>query len=107
MAWIEKHREMHALGTMLQMIELAKSTYYEYKRRAISQRERARKVREKRVQALFYENKQIYGARKLQFLLQKEGIMVTVRTISADMKRLQLRCCYIKKWQSKKATKQE
>ncbi|MBM5696361.1 hypothetical protein D8Y04_14425, partial [Listeria seeligeri] len=74
MAWIEKHREMHALGTMLQMIELAKSTYYEYKRRAISQRERARKVREKRVQALFYENKQIYGARKLQFLLQKEGI---------------------------------
>ncbi|MEE9760625.1 hypothetical protein VL806_15115, partial [Listeria seeligeri] len=36
-----------------------------------------------------------------------EGIMVTVRTISADMKRLQLRCCYIKKWQSKKATKQE
>ncbi len=106
-AWIEKHREMHALGTMLQMIELAKSTYYEYKRRAISQRERARKVREKRVQALFYENKQIYGARKLQFLLQKEGIMVTVRTISADMKRLQLRCCYIKKWRSKKATKQE
>ncbi|MBC1474438.1 hypothetical protein HB852_07390 [Listeria grandensis] len=52
------------------MIELAKSTYYEYKGRAVSQRERARKVREKRVQALFYENKQIYGARKLQLGLK-------------------------------------
>lgn len=69
-AGIEKHREMHALGVLLQMIELAKSTYYEYKGRAVSQRERARKVREKRVQALFYENKQIYGARKLQLGLK-------------------------------------
>ncbi|WP_149024322.1 IS3 family transposase [Listeria cornellensis] len=78
-----------------------------YKQRTMSEQEKARKVRENRITVLFYENNQIYSARKLHHLLQQEGIIASIRTISADMKRLQLRCCYVKKWREKQAKSTE
>nr|WP_246438765.1 IS3 family transposase [Listeria portnoyi] len=95
------------MKTLLEMIGLAKATYYEYKKRTVSEQEKARKIREARITVLFYENNQIYGARKLHYLLREEGIIASIRTISADMKRLQLRCCYVKKWREKQAKSTE
>lgn len=71
---------------MCQVLEIARSSYYNWKKREPSkQRERRKEVTEK-IKKIFNENRKVYGSRKIKYALKREGETVSRKSIQNIMR---------------------
>lgn len=99
--FIQKFLTEHSLKILLWAVKLARSTYFEFINRKKSKQSENMVARRKLVEEIFHENDSIYGARKIKVLLEDHDVFVTVRTVSNDLKALNLQSCYVKRHKPK------
>lgn len=99
--FIHRYRTEHSLKLLLWAMQLAKSSYYEYIYRKQSRQAENMEKRRELVAKIFIEYQGVYGARKINSILNKQGVNVCTRTVSNDMKALHLHSCYVKKYRPK------
>lgn len=80
-AVIDKHAGKLSTRKACELLGVRRQGYYERHRREESPRRQMDELLRIKIQNLFYENHRIYGARKIQVLLRKEGFSVSRRRI--------------------------
>lgn len=97
------YKGMYRLNKILRVLQLKKSSYYDYINRKKSVRSENMDKRRDLVRKIFFDSNKIYGARKIKVLLQNFGIFVSIKTVNNDMNFLKLFSCYIKKFKPVKS----
>ena len=90
--FIDRHREKFEINIMCQVLQVSKSGYYAWRKRAASQREIANQQLFNDIQRVFHENRQVYGAVRIWKALHKEGIKCGRDRVARLMKDNKLRC---------------
>lgn len=80
------------------MLEVSRSGYYKWRDALPSERKEKRKTLEQKVRYHYQDTNGIYGSPKITDMIKKEGVPVSVRTISLIMRKLGLRSCTVKKF---------
>lgn len=92
--FINQYREEYKLVSLLKVMKLSKSTYFENMNRQVSQR-LVRKVEIcDKIKQIHEDSDQVFGAKKITKILNNEGIVITSRTVSTYM--LELKICSIR-----------
>ncbi len=81
---IDALKNKYSLPTLCRKLNLAKSSYY-YQEKALHAEDKYFKLRKKIIQ-LFHDNRDIFGYRKIQMLLRKEGTIVSEKIVRRIMK---------------------
>lgn len=95
-AFIYLYREQYGVEPICTVLPIASSLYYEHKRREQNAQlvpfrtQRDKELAEK-VQIVWEDNKQVYGARKVWRQLQRESVAVARCTVERIMRSLGLR----------------
>ena len=76
---IDALKDKYSLPILLKRLELSKSSYY-YQKAAHKRDDKYKEIRSK-IQALFHENSQRYGYRRIHGLLKRENITVSEKVI--------------------------
>jgi transposase InsO family protein len=85
---MKTHRVDYSLAGLCQCFNVSRSGYYAWLQRKPSQRLQRRQALDERVQSLFHEHKQRYGAERLQRKIpQEDGQCYDLKTIAASLKR--------------------
>ena len=83
---------------MLKFLGISRSGYRAFrKRRPSTSAERKRKVKT-RIQRIYDDSKQNYGAPKITRVLQKEGEIISERTVGKYMKEMGIKAQWIRPW---------
>jgi putative transposase len=85
---------------MCTVLGVSRSGYYKWVNRKPSDQEKLRKKRRKRIQHHFYAFKKRYGSAKVAAKLQKEGDVISTKTVAGLMKEMGLRSCTVKKYKA-------
>lgn len=73
-AWIDKNAVPGlSMRTMCRLLKVRRQGYYEYHKRGESQREYRDRLLTQKVKNVFYENRRIYGARRIAAELARQG----------------------------------
>ena len=79
-------------------LRLKKGNYYDYIKRSESTQEARRNELLKKIQRIYTESKEIYGAPKITRVLRREGEQVSQRLVGSIMKENGLRVHYTQPW---------
>jgi len=85
-AFMDEHRDAYGVEPIGKVLPIAPSTYYRHAARRAMRDERL----ERRIQRVWEENFQVYGARKVWRQLHREGVVVSRGTVERLMRRLGL-----------------
>lgn len=72
--FVKEHQDLYAIGLMCRLLQVSSSGYYNWRKRAVSQRKIANQMLFKEIGRVFYENRQVYGAVRVWKKLNQEGI---------------------------------
>lgn len=89
--FIDQHREQFEIRIMCRLLEVSRSGYYAWRKRAVSQREIANQQLFEEIRRVFHENRQVYGAVRIWKALNKDGINCGRDRVSRLMKENQLK----------------
>lgn len=105
-AFVQMYLDQYNLKQLLYATKLSKSSYFNYLKKAgsLSKTQENMAIRRQVIKTIFYEFKEIYGARKIKVELEKQQIHVSVRTVTHDLKLLNLKSCYVKKYRPKRSS---
>jgi putative transposase len=73
------------MRTMCRLLEVRRQGYYEYHKRGESQRQYRERMRVQHVKNVFYENRRIYGARRIAAELERKGIRIDRKQVRRIM----------------------
>lgn len=81
---IDALKNKYPLPSLLKKLNFAKSSYY-YQEKVIHTEDKYQSLR-KRIVELFYENRNIFGYRKIHILLRREGKQISKKVVRRIMK---------------------
>jgi len=92
-AFIDEHREVYGVEPICREMQIAPSTYWQHARRLAEPALRPARARRddalsERIQCVWNENFQVYGARKVWRQLQREDVAVARCTVERLMRRM-------------------
>lgn len=74
------------MRTMCRLLEVRRQGYYEHHKRGETQRQYRERLRAQHIKNVFYENRRIYGARRIVAELAKKGIHVDRKQVRHVMR---------------------
>ena len=94
--FIDENREDHGVGPLCKNIQIAPSTYYEMKSRQSDPDRKPPRVKrdnhlKDEINRVWFENRCVYGAKKVWQAMNKEGIPVARCTVERLMRAMGLR----------------
>ncbi|KPK34635.1 MAG: transposase [Phycisphaerae bacterium SG8_4] len=94
-AYIDQHRDRYGVEPICQVLPIAPSTYYEYKARQRDPDRRSDRAKrddalKPEIERVWWENFQVYGARKVWLQLNREMLKVARCTVERLMKVLSI-----------------
>lgn len=89
--FVNKYKDEYKLVSLLKVMKLNKSTYFENLNREASQQEIRKQDLCDKIKTIYAESDSVYGARKIAKELHKAGENVTSRTVGNYMKELGIR----------------
>lgn len=94
-AFVDQHREQYGVEPICSQIQIAPSSYYEYKARErdpdrLPDRIKRDRALEHDIQRVWENNFKVYGANKVWRQLMREGIRVARCTVERLMKQLRI-----------------
>lgn len=90
----EKRR--FSVSGVLSELGVSSSGYYAWKKRKPSKQDQHRRKIKKKIQAVYDNSKQIYGAPKITKVLQQGGECISERTVGVYMHQMGIQACWIK-----------
>lgn len=85
-AWIDKNAVPGlSMRAMCRLLNVRRQGYYEYHRRGESQRQYRERLQAQQVLNVFYENRRIYGARRIAAELLRKGIHIDRKQVRRIM----------------------
>ena len=89
---------MFRIEKMCSVLSVSRSGFYKWLNAKESERSKQHQRITRRVHFHYQDTQGIYGARKITYKLQAEGIQTTERTVSRIMKENHLRSCTVRKF---------
>ncbi|MFC0472215.1 IS3 family transposase [Halalkalibacter kiskunsagensis] len=93
---IDRHKDQYAIQTLCDVLEIARSTYYQASQKLESNREN--KELTKRIKEIYTESMERYGAPKIHHILRKEDYSVSLKRVQRLMKKADIRSIIQKKY---------
>lgn len=91
-AWIQSHQNDFPVSLMCQLLDVGRSSYYEWLHAKPSPRMLENQRLSKKIKEVFMESRCLYGSRRVRKKLQAEGEMISRRRVGKLMKQLNLYC---------------
>ena len=90
---------------MCTVLETPKSSYYDWLKKKPSKRQSENERLNRLISGIYFENKGIYGARKIHKILVSRGETLSLKRVQKLMRKLGLRSITLKKYKPGKQTK--
>ena len=91
-AWIQTHQSKYPIEVMCRLLDVGRSSFYEWIDRKPSARALEKQRIAKRIKEIFIEGRGNYGARRIRSCLQREGRIISRRRVGKLMKQESLHC---------------
>lgn len=92
------NKDSHSIQTLCDVLDIARSTYYQSSQPTESNRDRENQELTERIKEIHSESKSRYGAPKIHQMLEKEGKGVSLKRVQRLMKKANLRSIITKKF---------
>ena len=92
-----KHRRVSVSG-MLKYLGVSRSGYHAWLNRVPSDTQKRKETVKAKIQDIYNESKQNYGAPKIAKELQKDGEVISERTVGKYMKEMGIKAQWVKPW---------
>ena len=83
--FIKEHQHEYRVWKMCQVLGVSPSGYYDWHKRTLSERKKARKELTEAIKQVYYQSKKRYGSIKITHHLRNEGVEVCERTVQRIM----------------------
>lgn len=95
-AWIKKHDSEFNVNMMCKVLEVNRTSYYDWLNSKPSARAIMNQQLSSRIKEIFTDSRSTYGTRRIRTLLLREGIRVSRRRVGKLMKQMNI-CCKTKR----------
>ena len=85
-----------SVSGVLSELDVSSSGYYAWAARKPSKQAQHRKEMKKKIQTIYDDSKQIYGAPKIAQVMHQNGDSISERTVGVYMRQMGIRACWIK-----------
>jgi transposase InsO family protein len=85
---------------MCQVFQISRSGYYEWTKRQESPRKKQRREWEKQIRHVFMDSRELYGSPKVWRELVKQGVRISLSTVTRIMKELGLKSRTVRKYKA-------
>jgi putative transposase len=111
---VDRYKRQYTVKRICRVLRFPRSTYYKAKNHKKSKREIFNNKLDQKILQIYYDSKRIYGAPKIQKILQKNNemkdslgnvIKVSVKLVQRRMKKLKIRSIVIKRFVNHRASK--
>ena len=85
-----------SVSGVLSELDVSSSGYYDWAARKPSKQAQHRKKMKKKIQTIYDDSKQIYGAPKIAQVMHQNGDSISERTVGVYMRQMGIRACWIK-----------
>ncbi|OLO37213.1 transposase [Alkalihalophilus pseudofirmus] len=92
------NKKSHSIQTLCDVLDIARSTYYQSSQPTESNRDRENQELTERIKEIHSESKGRYGAPKIHQMLMKEGTTVSLKRVKRLMKQANLRSIITRKF---------
>lgn len=89
--FIEEHRDEYPVTLMCQVLEVARSGYYQWRKQPLSKRKMADLLLLMHIQDIFAESRDTYGSYRIQAELAEQGICCGRKRVARLMQAYQMR----------------
>ncbi len=96
--FMEKQKKAWPITLMCDVLNVSRSGYYNWTGRGLSEHERLNNELDRRIDAIFVEHRQRYGAPRIVAALHDEGLMYSENRIARRMRTLGLKAIQTKKF---------
>ena len=96
--FINNNKSKHDIKTMCTVLGVARSTYYKYFDKTKSVRELENEELKSAIKRIYKENKGVYGAPRIHYILGIEGFNVSLKRVQRLMTKLNLCAVTVKKY---------
>ncbi|MBM7108600.1 hypothetical protein SAM19_01984 [Brevibacillus laterosporus] len=96
--FIEANREKYSVQTMCEVLNLSRSTYYQFQKKEPSPRHKENQLITKRMIEIHQNSKGRYGAPKIHYLLNREGFSISQKKVQRLMNKDGIRSITRKKF---------
>jgi putative transposase len=105
-AWIQQQQDEFRVSCLCRMLEVSRSSYYEWLGRPPSTHADVDQQLQEKVQRYFAQGRGTYGTRRIKYLLAQEGLQVSRRRIGRLLAQAGLRCKTRRKFKAPSASGQ-
>lgn len=85
-----------SVSGVLSKLDVSSSGYYNWVTRKPSKQAQHRQKMKNKIQMIYNDSKQIYGAPKIAYVMQKQGDSISERTVSMYMRQMGIQACWVK-----------
>lgn len=85
-----------SVSGVLSELDVSSSGYYDWAARKPSKQAQHRKEMKKKIQTIYDDSKQIYGAPKIAQVMQQNGDSISERTVGVYMRQMGIQACWVK-----------
>ncbi|AYK05658.1 IS3 family transposase [Brevibacillus laterosporus] len=96
--FIAANREKYSVQTMCEVLNLSRSTYYQFQKKEHSPRHKENQLITKRMIEIYQDSKGRYGAPKIHYLLNREGFSISQKKVQRLMIKADIRSITRKKF---------
>ena len=87
-----------SIRAVTRILNISRSGFKSWKHRKKSHRQLHKERIKEMILTIYHENKEIYGAPKITYILRQKGIKISMKTVSNYMREMGIKACYIKHW---------
>ena len=87
-----------SIRAVTKILNISRSGFKSWKHRKKSQQQLHKERIKEMILTIYHENKEIYGAPKITYILRQKGIKISMKTVSNYMREMGIKACYIKHW---------
>lgn len=88
-----KAKRRFSVSGVLSELDVSSSGYYDWVTRKPSKQAQHRQKMKNKIQMIYNDSKQIYGAPKIAHVMQKQGDIIAERTVSVYMRQMGIQAC--------------
>lgn len=97
-AWIQANKTAYCVKSMCDVLGVSRTSYYDWVCSQPSKRERENNQLSEKIKAIFIDSSQTYGSRRIRYVLNCSGIIISRRRVCKLMKAMGFSCKTRKKF---------
>ncbi|MBL4935004.1 IS3 family transposase [Clostridium sp. YIM B02515] len=98
LGFIDENKDKYSVKTMCRVLEIARSTFYKFHNKTLSNRAIENQKYEKEILAIYEKSSKRYGAPKIHKTLEKQGYKISLKRVQRLMKKLNISSIVIKQY---------